>query len=112
MPDEKSTSGWAVRLTVTITDPKGKHTHYLLRFLPSHPQVGSPAWRMTKLEDGRPSETVYDVIMTRHGATCDCPDSTYRGSKKLCKHCRCLIAAGLMREMELIEEESRSNEGF
>lgn len=55
---------------------------------------------------------MYDVIMTRHGATCDCPDSTYRGSKKLCKHCRCLIAAGLMREMELIEEESRSNEGF
>lgn len=82
------------RLVLQIND-----VPYVLRFLDSHPDVGSPAWRLTKAgEGGTPSES-YDVILRPHGPECSCPDFNYRRQHedKKCKHIESCRAVGLLR---------------
>lgn len=79
--------------TLTITR-SGKETDYALEFLESHPDLGYPAWRLTKL-DG----TFYDVILTEHGIECTCADYNYCrvNTQKKCKHAESARAVGLLR---------------
>ena len=82
----------SAKLTLEIVR-QGKTTHYLVRFLPSDPLIGHPAWALTKM-DGSPSETVYHVILTKHGPQCDCGDAEFRS--RPCKHQRALTVLGLL----------------
>lgn len=84
------------RLLLCVTVPgkrKPNTTVYTVSRLSPHPQVGHPAYRLTK-EDG----TTYDVIRTAHGWVCCCPDFTYcRGNhEKGCKHTAAV--AGLVQQ--------------
>ncbi len=82
-------------LTLTIHRKVKKgwiDTEYTVRFLPSHPQIGAPAWRLTK-GDG----ATCDVILRSHGPECECPDYHYR--QRECKHLRALRAVGLLSPM-------------
>lgn len=58
-------------------------TRYVVSNLDPDPSIGSPAVRLTQ-EDG----SSYDLIRTRHGWTCECPDFVNRRERKglLCKH--------------------------
>lgn len=84
-------------LTITVeTDGHPNTTCYSLLKLDPHPQVGHPAWRLTK-----ETSEHYDVILTPHGAECSCADWTYRRNHKDalgCKHVRALRAVGLLKE--------------
>ena len=69
-------------------------TLYGLRHTASDRSIGDRAFRLAK-RDG----TTYDVIRTRYGPECDCPDFLYRrdGLDPLgCKHIRALRACGLL----------------
>lgn len=86
-------------LTIDAVTEKGMvKTRYVLRFLPSDPSIGSPAWRLTKvMADGSLSET-RDVILTPTGPQCTCEDWVYRHQNdgELCKHEAALAALGLL----------------
>ena len=74
---------------------------YSLRFLESHPEIGAPAWRLQKImetETGSPSE--YDVILSKTGPLCSCPDFEYRriNTGQSCKHVAALKAVGILRK--------------
>ena len=85
-------------LRITVRTKRGMDaTDYVVTFLPSHPSVGAPAWRLTKT-DG----TVYDVIVRGHGPECDCPDFVIcrdGRDRKGCKHIAALRAVGLLRSL-------------
>ena len=89
----------AARLILEITSMvRGKPVTvgYVCRFLESHPSIGKPAFQLTKMKDG----SIYNVILTKHGAECDCPDFIWRRNNKDPKGCRhiCgLRAVGLLR---------------
>ena len=58
------------------------------------PAIGTRAFRLLKA-DG----TVYDVVQTRHGAECDCPDFLFRRDgldPEGCKHVRALVSVGMI----------------
>jgi hypothetical protein len=57
-------------------------------------ELASRAFRLKK-NDG----TIYDVAMTAHGHTCDCPDYLFNRQDKDvngCKHIRSMKACGLL----------------
>ena len=73
-------------------------TLYVLRYLPSDPSLGHPAWRLTKI-DGSTSPDRYDVILTPHGPVCDCPDFIHCREHKDprgCKHVLALRTQGVV----------------
>ncbi len=76
-------------------------TTYRLRFIESHEEIGRPAWKLTKLDkDGATTDTAYEILLTPHGPNCNCPDFVYRRDGRdpgLCKHCRSLVAVGLLK---------------
>jgi hypothetical protein len=80
------------RLTLRIGD---KITEYRLEELESHPLIGLPAFRLTKLKGGEPSD-YYEVILTQWGPECNCADATFRHQNDgtYCKHISALMAAG------------------
>lgn len=85
-------------ITVELASGKDKVTEYAVEFLESHPDCGAPAWRLSKLAGGEIVEK-YDVILTEHGAECDCPDFTFcrQYQEKGCKHVAACRAVGLLR---------------
>jgi len=98
VPTREPATGRA-RLILLIEKPNSRgriiRTTYFLRFLSSDPQIGAPAWRLTKT-DGSVS---YDVILLPTGAECTCADATFRRQNEEvpCKHVRACKAAGLLR---------------
>jgi hypothetical protein len=67
---------------------------YALRVVTCDPAIGGRAYRLMK-RDG----TVYDVVQTRFGPECDCPDFIFRrdGLDPLgCKHVRALVSVGMI----------------
>lgn len=75
-----------------------ENTTYRLKKLPRRPGVIPPSWQMTKLtESGCDGET-YTIHRDNFGWHCTCASGTYRhqNTAERCKHCDCLIAAGLM----------------
>ena len=75
-PRKPVTGTASLLLRIQTVNSKGKEvrTEYLCRRLDPEPSIGYPAWRLTKMKDGCPSEDVYDVILTPHGYSCSCPD--------------------------------------
>lgn len=100
MPHRPPVQGSArLTLTVTVQTAKGpKETEYLLHYLHPYPEA-DPAWRLTKLKDGEPSDVVYDVALTPSGPECSCPDWNWcrQNAEKSCKHAESLRAVGLLR---------------
>jgi hypothetical protein len=77
------------RVVLEIAD-----TRYQLRSIACADPIGRAAFRLVK-DDG----TVYDLVQTRHGPECDCPDFIFRRDgldPRGCKHVRALVAAGMM----------------
>jgi hypothetical protein len=77
------------RLLLAIGD-----TYYTVRRLGCDAWVGRESYQLLKT-DG----TVYDVVQTRYGAECDCPDFIFRREgidPSGCKHVKALVAAGLL----------------
>jgi hypothetical protein len=77
------------RLTLSING-----TAYNVSIIPCDPSVASRAFRLKKT-DG----TAYDVAMTSHGPTCDCPDFVFHRDgldPAGCKHCLALAAVNLL----------------
>ncbi len=87
-------------LTIFVPRKNGKwvETDYILTYL--HPaEEFAPAWRLTKLMNGKPSES-YDIAVTQHGPTCTCADYNFcrQNEPKLCKHVESLRSRGLLRK--------------
>lgn len=82
-----------------VSGKKAVMTHYRVNFIPSDPDIGAPAWRLTKW-DGKKYDEHYDVILRLTGAECTCPDFGFRrhNTEKGCKHTASLRAVGLLRE--------------
>jgi hypothetical protein len=79
------------RLTLSI-----RGTSYAVEPIAAEIEGISPAWRLVKL-DG--SDKVYDIAMTPHGATCDCPDFVARHEgldTSGCKHIQAARLVGLL----------------
>lgn len=79
----------STRLVLEIAE-----TRYALRAVACAEAIGRTAFRLVK-DDG----TVYDLVQTKHGAECDCPDFVFRRDgldPKGCKHVQALVAAGMM----------------
>lgn len=77
------------QLFITITDRL-----YAIRQVACDPHLGERAFRLLK-DDG----ALYDVIQTRFGPTCDCPDFIFRRDgldPSGCKHIRALTTCGLI----------------
>lgn len=67
---------------------------YALRPVACDPGIGGRAFRLLK-----PDGTVYDVIQTRYGSECDCPDFIFRRDgldPEGCKHVRALVQVGMI----------------
>ena len=84
-------------LTITRQGTVGKdlQTFYALRYVDSVPEIGKPAWRLTK-----PDGEFFDVILNEHGAQCTCPDFVWRREHrdpKGCKHIAALRSVGLLK---------------
>ena len=76
------------RLTLTING-----RHYAVRPIASQADDVSRAFRLSRKGD------VYDVALTVHGPTCDCPDFIFRRDgidPAGCKHVKALVAQGLL----------------
>jgi hypothetical protein len=87
----------------TDTKDGRKATWYRVTRLKSDPDIGAPAWRLTKHPEAtEKEETFYDVIQRPHGVECSCPAGTYGESKGIveCKHAKCLKQVGLLRDRE------------
>src|SRR6476661_8481224 len=79
------------RLLLTIED-----TAYAVRRVECDPFAGERAFRLLK-DDG----ALYDVIQTRYGPECDCPDFIFRRNgidPAGCKHVQALVAHGLIED--------------
>lgn len=93
-------------LTIWTVNCRGQEckTSYQVSYLESHPEIGAPAWRLEKLnKDGTPSGVTYDVILTRHGAICCCPDFIFCREGKCragCKHTAAATKVGLMKQRD------------
>jgi hypothetical protein len=82
------------RLFLTIRD----HL-YVIRRVACDPGIAGRAFRLLK-EDG----TLYDVVQTEHGPTCDCPDFIFRRDgldPEGCKHVRALVDCGLIERQQV-----------
>lgn len=69
-------------------------TRYLLSRLRCDDGLGRRAFRLVK-DDG----TTYDLIQTKYGPECDCPDFIFRRDgldAKGCKHIQTLKAVGMI----------------
>lgn len=67
---------------------------YAVRKIDCDPLIGDQAYRLLKA-DGN----CYDVIQTRYGPSCDCPDFLFRRDgldPAGCKHIQALVACGLI----------------
>lgn len=78
-------------MTISIDDDEKT---YDVAALDPSPEVGSPAYRLTK-RDGSGS---HDVILTAHGPECSCGDFNFRrrNEKIACKHIETLRARGFL----------------
>ncbi len=88
-PDHGQPPSVPSRLILTIRDRL-----YAIRKVACDPSVADKAFRLLK-DDG----ALYDVIQTRHGPSCDCPDFIFRRDgldPAGCKHVRALVAFGLI----------------
>lgn len=86
-------------LTVTVQRKRGPHAEtYRPEFLPSDPDIGAPAWRMTKV--GLFDSDVRDVIVTPDGPVCDCPDFENRRRNRDPDGCKHIIALRLTGRLE------------
>lgn len=77
------------RLTMVIND-----VDYRVEPNPPHGSAAVKAYRLRK-GDG----TCYDVALTRHGTTCDCPDFIFHRDgidPDGCKHIKAMVAYGLL----------------
>lgn len=77
------------RLTLTVNG-----VPYRVRPIPADDFAALQAFRLKK-SDG----TIYDVALTVHGLTCDCPDFTFHRDgidPAGCKHIKALVACGLL----------------
>ncbi len=84
---------------LTIETARGI-TEYLISYLEPDKEIGCPAWRLTKLENGRPTGENFDIILRPHGAECSCPDWLYRRQyydRAGCKHLKGMRAVGLLK---------------
>jgi hypothetical protein len=69
-------------------------TRYALTRIRCDDAIGRRAFRLVK-DDG----TIYDVIQTRFGSECDCPDYIFRREgldPQGCKHIQALVAARMI----------------
>ena len=69
-------------------------TRYVLSRLRCDGGIGRRAFQLLK-DDG----TIYDVIQTRYGPECDCPDFIFRRDgldARGCKHIQALVAARMI----------------
>ncbi len=82
-------------LEIEVQTRKGSvTTAYTVRFLESHPEIGAPAWRLTKT-DGE----FYDIILKPSGPECSCADFTFcriNNDARGCKHICACRAVGLL----------------
>lgn len=77
------------RLTLTVNG-----TAYRVRPIPADAFAALQAFRLKKF-DG----TTYDVALTVHGLTCDCPDFAFHRDgidPAGCKHIKAMVACGLL----------------
>lgn len=91
---ERSTRPTPSRLFLTIRDRL-----YAIRKVACDPHIADKAFRLLK-DDG----SLYDVVQTRHGPACDCPDFLFRRDgldPAGCKHVQALVACGLIEEQRL-----------
>ena len=89
-------------LTITTKRKRGKDLVrvYAVKDVRPDPEVAHPAYSLTT-EEGE----VYHVGANEWGVFCDCPDHHYRrqNDQTPCKHCKSLMAVGLLpKEPELI----------
>lgn len=97
MKNEPEPVKGTARLTLTVnveTQKKAVLTHYQLQLIPSHPEMGYPAWRLTKSDGSH-----YEVLLTQDGPICNCADYIYRreySAEPMCKHLKSLRAVGLL----------------
>ncbi len=82
---------WVLTITQGTTAKR-----YGLEELSPHPEVGSPAYRLTPESS---SSEPYDVILTATGWECGCADWNYRhrNDGEFCKHVAALFAVGLLK---------------
>ncbi len=69
-------------------------TSYVLRRIDSDPSAATKAYRLRKANG-----VCYNVAMTPHGPTCDCPDQTWHREgidPAGCKHIKAMIAVELL----------------
>ena len=69
-------------------------TRYVLRAVACSDAIGRAAFRLVK-DDG----TIYDLVQTKHGPECDCPDFIFRRDgldPGGCKHVQALVAVGML----------------
>jgi hypothetical protein len=69
-------------------------TPYVVQSLPCQPEGDGRVFRLLK-GDG----ATYDLVETRHGPACDCPDFIFRRDgidPNGCKHVQALVRHGLM----------------
>jgi hypothetical protein len=81
------------RLTMAING-----IDYKVERNPSEGSAVRKAYRLSK-----PDGTAYDVALTRHGLTCDCPDFIFHRDgidPDGCKHIKAMVAYGLLEGKE------------
>ena len=100
MPAREPVQGKSrLTLSITVKTKKGPVvTEYRVVYLWPE-KWADPAWRLTKLVDGKLSDVTYDIHLGPYGPECTCPDFIYcrENQEKKCKHCEAITNLGLLR---------------